>query len=205
MICDAHADEEEEMELRLLDESVYGKRGFWTDDAPAEETRLEEVMNAKGSLVVKDVYPLVERTAYGRVDKKIILDGVIVYDARRPKAVLKGVRAAIGIKDPKVPVYTSRYYSFLDMDEAENLLKALDYMLGLAGRWKTEPGLYREVSFRTKSRFQIGLFPGEKGIEAFARTHDNRRRKANVIILTLDDLREIKDSLDRGVATLKEK
>lgn len=52
--------------------------------------------------------------------------------------------------------------SFLDIEEYESLLKAIDYMIGLIDKFKTMNWEYTEVTFSTKDEFKVGFY--QKGI-----------------------------------------
>lgn len=121
--------------------------------AEAPKTRLETFLATKGSLVVKDFYPI------GSI-RGLTLEAVVLLEPGKESQKVRGLRAEI----TEYGRIATTHSSFLDMDELAGLLQAVDYMDKLLGEWRGQKReAYTEVVFATKGDFRLGFY--QKGDE----------------------------------------
>ncbi len=121
--------------------------------AEAPKTRLEAFLATKGSLVVKDFYPI------GSI-RGLTLEALVLLEPGKESQKVRGLRAEI----TEYGRLTNTHSSFLDMDELAGLLQAVDYMDKLLGEWRGQKrDAYTEVVFATKGDFKLGFY--QKGDE----------------------------------------
>lgn len=115
---------------------------------PAPNTRLEAFLAAKGSLVIKKLYPV------GNI-RGLTLEALVLLEPREESQKVKGLRAEI----TEYGRVSNTHSSFLDMDELAGLLQAVDYMDRLANQWKGQKReSYIEVVFVTRGNFKLGFY-----------------------------------------------
>ena len=114
-----------------------------------KSTKLETFLAKKGILIIKELYGLGE--VGGAYDSKVKIDAIVAYVPGKEDLKIKGLR--IEVTDSR-----RSQTSLIDIDEAESLSKALQYMIDLAKRWKKTGRRYTEVIFSTKGGFKIGFY-----------------------------------------------
>lgn len=150
---------------------------------PPGQTALEAFEQESASDLVKEFYAIGQ--TYGSYDTLLKISAAVFYKASEEAQPVKGLRIeiikaldlvefkkALGALNFKQHLDASRRYqgalgdslppsisvSFLDMDEIEDLLKAIDYMARLAERWLGKPEYIQSTFvYRTRSDFQIGF------------------------------------------------
>jgi len=90
--------------------------------------------------------------------------------------------------------------SFLDVDEADSLSKALDYMINLLNKFKDENREYTEVIFATKDEFKVGFYQKGSSFTVFASSGYNREATC---FLPTKSLADLKNVIDKGLALAK--
>jgi len=165
-------------------------------------TKLEAFLAKKGILVIKEFYDLGEVS--GEYGSKVRVDAIIVYEPGKETQRIKGLR--IEVFDGE-----RSQASFLDIDEAESLSKALQYMIDLAKRWKKASRKYTEVIFSTKGGFKIGFYQSGNYQTSFvssgyvAEISCFFKEWANAMDNPIVKLEFIKDMVDGGLKRLSEK
>lgn len=176
------------------------------------QSQLEAFTSRRGLLIGKNLYAVGEKSVYGVIDKKILFEALVIFEAGSPEKKYKGLRVEIaGIKGDEDAGRPS--VAFIDMDEIEGLSKALARMIDTAWKWKGEVhGPYRELFYITRGGFEAGVYNRGAEIHAYAsagkidgRSKEGVLPRTTVILVNVGDLKEIKDIVDRGFALLKEK
>jgi hypothetical protein len=156
------------------------------------QTKLESFLANRGTLLVKDFYEL------GRVGG-MSLDAVVLTEPGQEERRVRGVR----IEVTEYGRVERSSTSFLDLEEIEDLSKALSYMSELATKWAAvEKQEYTEVQFATKGDFRIGFFQRKRDQRAFASSGSIGMVSTFVGV---SDLAKAKDLVDKAAALLKTK
>lgn len=120
--------------------------------AQAPATKIETLLLTKGSLIAKDFYSLGKISGNlggGSID----VDALIVSRVGGQAVTLKGLRIEI-TEGGRVERSNT---SFLDVEEVNDLLRAIDYFVSPESQ--TQPsGANREVTFSTRGEFSLTCF-----------------------------------------------
>jgi hypothetical protein len=118
------------------------------EPAPIRATELENFLAARGTSVVRDVYPV------GSI-RGLTLEAVVLHELGKESDKVKGIR--VEVTEYGLATYTIS--SFVDADEIEGLLQAVDHMQRLCSRWESEKaGPYAEVMFVTRGNLRLGCY-----------------------------------------------
>ncbi|MCC6477143.1 hypothetical protein IT157_08810 [bacterium] len=165
-------------------------------DAPA--TKLEKLLTSKGTFVVKEFHEMgVIKGSYG---SKCTLDAVIVTQPGRESERLRGIK--VEITEPS-SYSTDSHSSFLDLDELESFIKAIDYCVQLAGQWVVTDISYNEAVFSAKDDFQVGFFQKKREQTGFLKSG---LIAGNICFLnSVSDLATIREHASRAQSLLATK
>jgi hypothetical protein len=174
----------------------------WTQTKQPQETKqpatkLEAFLAEKGELIVKDFYNLGQIN--GKYGSQIKLDAMVIYKPGEETSKVRGLRIEI----TEGGEYAQSNTSFLDLEEMDELSKAISYMVDLMTKWQNVNKQYTEVIFSTKGDFQIGFY--QKGTEAFSFSSCGYIQKASCYFSSMAALNSIKISIDKGTELLSEK
>ncbi len=160
-------------------------------------TKLELFLAEKGKLIVKDFYTLGK--VVGSYQTSVKLDAAVLYTAGEEVEKIRGLRFTVegGGRLDRSSI------SFLDLEEIEGLLKAVDYMISLAKEWEAVQKDYTEVEFSTQGDFKIGFY--QKGIKQKAFLSSGRIGRVVVHFSKMEKLNSIKVLADKGLEVLSEK
>ncbi len=165
---------------------------------PAEKTepatKLEQFFSKKGRLYLKDFFDA--GSVSGQYGTNISIKALIVYEPGKEMEKLRGL---------KVEVYEGGRLeksntSFLDIDEAESLSKAIEYMINLFGKFKETNREYTEIIFSTKGEFKVGFYQKGTSFTAFASSGYIREASC---FLPIESLPQLKSVIDKGIAMAK--
>src|SRR4030067_2144266 len=119
-------------------------------------TKLEKFVAKKGIIFVRDLYHIKPGISNSS-NKALKLEGVVIYEPHKENERLKGLKINGCKKNPAQefePIACSDYW-YLDLDEAENLSKALEYMREFSNEWKNVKREDTSVTFMSKGDFMV--------------------------------------------------
>ncbi|MCF6148274.1 MAG: hypothetical protein E3K37_06415 [Candidatus Kuenenia sp.] len=90
---------------------------------------------------------------------------------------------------------------YVDMDEIENVSKALEYMISLSEKWKAVRRINTEVAFTTKDSFRVGFSQNGYAWKGFASGSGDVEAVCN--FNSLENLKTLKSLIDTGLEWLK--
>jgi hypothetical protein len=160
-------------------------------------TKLEAFLAKKGKLIIKEFYDLGKIS--GRGGTKIELTALVIFEPGQEKERVRGLRIEI----TEGGRYEREESAFLDLEEIESLLKAIDYMVNLSEKWKELKKEYTETVFSTKGDFNIGFYQQETNQAAFSSC--GRIGKATCFFNSMNDLNSMKNITDEGLKLLNNK
>jgi len=160
-------------------------------------TKLELFLAEKGKLIVKDFYTLGK--VVGSYQTSVELDAMVLYVAGEEVEKVRGLRFTVngGGRLDRSSI------SFLDLEEIEGLVKAVDYMISLAKGMAAVQKDYTEIEFSTQGDFCIGFY--QKGIKQKAFLSSGRIGRVVVHFSKMEKLNSIKVLADKGLEVLSEK
>jgi hypothetical protein len=132
------------------------------ETAKAEpKTQLERFLAKTGSIVVKVFHPL--GNIPGLYSTSADLSAVVLYEPGNEAKRTRGIKIEVKGADR----LTREHTSFLDLDEIDALLKALDYMGKVMTQWTGTPRDYTELIFSTRGDLQVGFYLKDGKIQEF--------------------------------------
>lgn len=134
-----------------------------TAPKPEPQTQLEAFLSKRGQLIVKRFHDLGYTGGSSAFATTAQVHAVIFYEPGKPAQRMRGVK--IEVKQIGRPA--REHSSFLDMDEIEALIQALDYMLKALGEWAGQQKDYTEMIFRTRGDFRAGFWVDGGKIQPF--------------------------------------
>ncbi|MCX6168326.1 MAG: hypothetical protein NTX65_03235 [Ignavibacteriales bacterium] len=120
------------------------------------KTKLEKFISKEGNLIIKEV--LESQTLKGNLSTQITFKSMKISQPGQETNTIKGIK--IGIAE--LSRSRSETIAFLDIDEIESLIKAVDYIIESGIKLKAEKK-YIEVIFKTRGDFELGIFIKEDG------------------------------------------
>jgi len=159
-------------------------------------TKLEQFLLKKGNVVIRDTYKLgtIGRTGTALIEALVLTDP-------NGSGKVKGLRVEV----TEAGSYERSNTSFLDVDEAESMVKAIDFMLADAEKRKAQPSdAYTEVTFSTKNDFQVGYFQEAQKDRQSGYVQSGYVAKASCF-LPVADLAQLRDMTQKALALLQTK
>lgn len=195
------------------------------DTAPS--TKLGAFLGKRGTLLVRDFYQvgiLSQKKDFNNADYKaskfytsyeqmnkdrsetfvsndatVDVTALAVYEPGNEKVKVKGLQIILYKYNRSG---SDKNLSFVDVEEARSLSKALDYLVDAAAKSKGQDVGSREVSFTTKDNLKVVLSQsGAKDAEV--QMSSGTIGRATVSLASVDDLTQIKSAVDNGVAWLE--
>lgn len=159
-------------------------------------TKLEAFIAKKGKLIIKDSYEVA--LIFGMYGASLKVNALLLYEPGQEAQKLKGLRIEVNESGRIQRSNTS----FLDFEEGESLLKAINYMIDLSAKWKEMDREYTEVTFSTKGDFYMGFYQKGKGQTVYSSSGYINKAQC---FMALKDLASMKDAIEKGLVILKEK
>jgi hypothetical protein len=161
---------------------------------PVILTRIETLLAMPDAVLTTDFYRI--DTRFG---PNVALDAVVVTAVDLQRRI-PGLR--IGLHDDAKPVARSSS-SFLDIDEAASLSRALTSMIELAGKWTgREDQRSTDVSFTTVGGFAIGIHEAGRVQRGFLSSGVADPVRTSIEVA---DFVTLKLAVDQAIAVLAEK
>ena len=161
-------------------------------------TKLELFLAEKGQLTVKEFFALGKVSGGART--KTELTAVVIYEPGEEDERLRGLKIEVINAGGS---YVKRESSFLDLEEIEGLLKAIDYVVSLSKEWEGVQKEYTEVVFSTKDDFRVGFY--QRGIKQKAFVSSGTYGREYCRFSMMDKLRSLKVMAGKGLKLLSEK
>ena len=143
-------------------------------------TKLEAFLVTKGKLIIKEFYEL--GRVSGKYGSKIEFTALVMFEPGEESKRVRGLKIEI----TQAGRYEKSETSFLDLEEVDSLLKAIEYLIDLSVKWKDIEKTYTEVVFSTKGDFSIGFY--QQGNKQAAFSSSGRIGKASCLLTSLQDL-----------------
>lgn len=164
--------------------------------APAVEgtTRLEQFLTKKSVLVIKEE-PVLAHVVSGSGFLTAV--AMRLYEPGKEKDALLGMRidmSSVHQGDVEASLDAS---TFLDRDEVQGLMQAIDSMAKLRNQWTGKNRPYTEVSYRTKSGFAFGLMIDQGKVRVFAKA------RTHTMFFDAAKLGDLKNAVQQCAAALK--
>ena len=172
-------------------------------------TKLEAFLSKRGVIFIRDFNNL------GKIEKKktetigtqnfttteywVTVTALAVYEPAKEAVKMKGLQC--DLTDFRGRGLDTNM-SFLDLDEAESLSKALGYLTELSGKWQGQNVGEKEVYFTTKDDFKVG-FSQEQEKQAKAFVQSGRIGRTTIRLSSIDELTQLKSLVDSGIEWLK--
>lgn len=161
-----------------------------------DTSNVAEFISKKGSLLIKEFHSIASyKSMYGPI---LNLDVVFISDATS-NVTVRGLRIEA---EEKKSYGTNTSMSFLDVDEVESLIAALDYVIESEttyGDDRLQP--YRELEYSSKDSFSIGVFIDKAKYTAFARVG---RVGQITLFIKYQDLPQIKRYIESALVKLNQ-
>jgi hypothetical protein len=183
-------------------------------DAPAARpaappaTKLEAFLGKRGFLVVRDFQDAgkVERSHKSQYSTDMLSDywvnvtALTVYEPGKENVRLKGLQLSLADfrNITKYGTGLRSGLSFVDLEEADSLSKALQYLLDLEGKWKGQDVGGKEAYFTTKDDFKVLLAQTADKPASYYLTIDG-----NSLSFTSEEIAALKAAVDKGMGLLK--
>lgn len=173
-------------------------QGEIKEDEKSKEpaTKLEAFIAKKGKLIIKDSYEIA--LISGMYGSSLKLSSLLLYEPGQESQKLKGLRIEINESGR----LQRSNVSFLDFEEGESLLRAINYMIDLSSKWQAIEKDYTEVTFSTKGDFYMGFYQKGKGQTVYSSSGYINKAQC---FMALKDLTAMKEAVEKGLALLKEK
>jgi hypothetical protein len=157
-------------------------------------SRIRSFLAQRGALTMKELREL--RTINVQYGSKIRITGISITVVRGGTSdTIYGIRIEEISPEGKVDDQT-----FLDFEELEELLAAIDFIYEAATRIEDQVRDYSEIEYSTKEKCRIGFYHSENGQNAFMDVSDGES-----IFLPVAQLLEIRKSIQVGYDYLQEK
>jgi len=168
---------------------------FLFAEQKASATKIETFLSKDDTLIIKESSTLgmVEGTYGSNVEIKAIAAYEPVIGSQKVSGFYIAVLESGRNERRKVV--------FVDMDEIENVSKALEYMISLSEKWKAVRRINTEVAFTTKDRFKVGFSQDGYAWKGFASGSGDA--EAVCSFNSLEDLKSLKSLIDSGWEWLK--
>lgn len=170
----------------------------WAADDRESKTQLEQFLSKTGVLIVKVFHPV--GTIHGLHGTSLELTAVTLYEPGREAQRRQGIKIEVSGGGR----LETKHTSFLDLDEIDALLKALDYIKRAMGEWASAQRDYTEMQFITKGGFKVGFFTNKKEGRVTGFVSSGKIREATTFLHT-SNLVLLYDRVKEGMAYLQGK
>lgn len=144
--------------------------GTRKESSTDNDVKLKTFMSKKGVMYIKDYY--FKGGILGEWGSNINVQAIIGYTPNKDVNKIEKVRGIIIEVDGGGRLNIT-HKSYLDIDEAESVSKALSYMIEELNNRLAQTSIemksdYNEVIFITKDEFKVGFYQDKKSLRAFA-------------------------------------
>ena len=129
----------------------------------------------------------------------ITVNALAVYEPGGEKTKVKGLQFSLYKYERSG---SDSNLSFVDVDEARSLSKALQYLVDASGKPKEDAIESREVKFSTRDDLVIILSQSKDGSSSAYVTSGTIGR-VDIELLSVQDLNDLRDMVDKGIAWLE--
>lgn len=176
-------------------------------------TKLEAFLGRKGTLFIEDGYAAGTIKGPAGDFSGLSITAISIYLPGAENAKTKGLRCSVFRAQSRGASQDRACY--LDMEEAESLSKALDYLIQLSAKWKDaklDKGTQRWATFLTKDYLSVQLTQASaEDMAAISTTRPalwpivgiGAISKVSIGFDSLDALTQIKATVDKALAWLK--
>jgi len=187
----------------LIAFTVACNREDKTEPQNESGTKLEKFVAKKGITFVRDLYHIKPGISNSS-NKALKLEGVVIYEPNKENERLKGLK--INVCDKKTaeefePFACSDYW-YLDLDEVENLSKALEYMREFSNEWKNVQREDTSVTFMSKGDFIIRFNQWDTNQEVYLPYQNNKEK---FYFDNMESLTAFKEQVDNALKLIREK
>ncbi len=158
-------------------------------------TKIEQFLSKKGRLYLKDFFNA--GTVSGNHATSISVKALIIYEPGKDAQKIRGLKIEVYESGGRLEKSNS---SFLDIDEAESLSKAIEYMINLIDKFKNSYREYTEVIFSTKGEFEVGFYQKDSAFTAFV---SSGYISKVTCFLPVESLLQLKSVIDDGLSMAK--
>lgn len=138
--------------------NIFAQSNEQTPNAIQINTDLEKFISKKGVMLVKEFIPIGEINGSSGTQAK--LTAVKVFRPGEENNATKGLRIQLSS-------YKKEGTAFIDFDEANSLIEAIEYMIELSKKWNTIERNYTEVIFNAKDYISFGFYTKEGELSLF--------------------------------------
>ena len=166
-------------------------------------TKLERFVARKGIIFVRDLYHI-KPDINNSSNKTLKLEGVVIYEPNKENERLKGLKINVCEKkssDESEPLACTDYW-YLDLDEVENLSKALEYMREFSNEWKNVQREDTSVTYMSKGDFIIRFNQWGTNQEVYLPYQNNKEK---FYFDNIDSLVAFKEQVDNALKLIREK
>jgi hypothetical protein len=165
-----------------------------TEPKNNESTKLQSFISKSGTLIIKDFYSMESFT--GKYGTQLKAEVVVMYLPGDEKNKVKGVK--VEVTDSK-----NEESAFLDADEVESALKAINYIQKLSSSWASETKEYSESIYQSKEKFSFGFY--QQGTKQFGFIKCGSISGAHVFLDNLEDFEKLRLMFEKAMYTIKSK
>jgi hypothetical protein len=166
-------------------------------------TKLEKFVSRKGITFVRDLYHI-KPDISNSSNKALKLEGVVIYEPDKENERLKGLKINVCEKKPaeeSEPLACTDYW-YLDLDEVENLSKALEYIREFSNEWKNVQREDTSVTYMSKGDFIIRFNQWDTNQEVYLPYQNNKEK---FFFDNIDSLAAFKEQVDNSLKLIREK
>ena len=166
-------------------------------------TKLEKFVARKGITFVRDLYHI-KPDISNSSNKALKLEGVVIYEPDKENERLKGLKINVCEKKPadESETLACTDYWYLDLDEVENLSKALEYIREFSNEWKNVQREDTSVTYMSKGDFIIRFNQWETNQEVYLPYQNNKEK---FFFDNIDSLAAFKEQIDNALKLIREK
>ena len=161
------------------------------------QTKIEKFFSKKGALYIKDFYR--SEVVEGDGSSYVKISALIVYEPGNQVIKSRGIRIEIKGMQRSNDTVTS----YLDIEEAEELSKVVDYAIDFSKKYRKDSTTYKELIFTTKDNIAFGIYIKEEDEEAHGFI-SNGSISFKTCYLTIESLSKLKVAIDRSVHQAKQ-
>lgn len=167
-------------------------------DEKKPQTKIEILLLKKGKLLIKDFFE--QGKIEARFSTEIEITAVVISSPGEQTEKTKGLKIEIS----KQESYGKKDNSaFLDIEEIQSLIKAMDYLLNLSLQYEKENREYTEVVFSTLGDFKIGFY--QTGNKQGYYSSAGSIGSVTAYLNSKEDFIKIKDIVTKGLSILNQK
>jgi len=166
-------------------------------------TKLEKFVAKKGITFVRELYNLKPGISNSS-NKALKLEGVVIYEPNKENERLKGLKINVCERKSaeEFESFSCSDYWYLDLDEVENLSKALQYMCDFSNEWKNVKREDTSVTFMSKGDFIVRFNQWDTNQEVYLPYQNNKEK---FYFDNFESLLAFKEQVDNALKLIREK